>query len=218
MIEAAGIVAAAAATRTGDDDAPRLSVVGGKEPQQSAASGTEGATPVRFRVTGRDGEVVGGATVRLLDGRGQELAEATAADDGRGALAGSRDGGADGYVVVATAPGHQPTVTTIADDASSDEVALVLATSSAVAGRVRDAAGRPVGGASVALIEDGEVVDSTRTAATGDYRIGDLPTGEYTVAVTAPRHDPVAVPVRVEPGATATHDVVLEPVPATSDR
>ncbi|ODU02784.1 MAG: hypothetical protein ABS81_16510 [Pseudonocardia sp. SCN 72-86] len=185
------------------------------EPETAAASAAEGSGSVRFRVVGRDGEAVTGATVRLLDGRGQGLAEATSGGDGRGALTGPSGRDADGFVVVATAAGHQPTVTTITGEATGDELALVLATSSAVAGRVRDAAGRPVGGASVALIEEGEVVDSTRTAATGDYRIGDLPTGEYTIAVTAPRHDPAAVQVNVEPGATATHDVVLEPVAAT---
>ncbi|MFB9745628.1 carboxypeptidase regulatory-like domain-containing protein [Pseudonocardia sulfidoxydans] len=185
------------------------------EPAPVAASAGWDDGSVRFRVVGRDGEALTGATVRLLDGRGQGLAEATAGDDGRGALTGPSDGDADGFVVVASAAGHQPTVTTISGEASGEEIALVLATSSAVAGRVRDASGRPVGGASVSLIEEGEVVDSTRTAATGDYRIDDLPSGEYTIAVTAPRHDPVAAQVKVEPGATATHDVVLDPVSAT---
>lgn len=216
---AAGLAGAAAATRSTNDDPTSPTTTAPAEPAAEAQPAAAPAVPdnasVRFRVVGRDGDGLQGATVRLLDGRGQGIAEATTGADGRGSLAGPSDGDADGFVVVASAAGHQPTVTAISGDASGDEIALVLATSSAVAGRVRDAAGRPVGGASVSLIEEGEVVDSTRTAATGDYRIGDLPSGEYTVAVTAPRHDPVAVPVKVEPGATATQDVVLDPVTAT---
>jgi len=168
---------------------------------------------VRFRTAGRDGAPVAGATVRLLDDQGHDLATAAAGDDGRGELVAPRPGD---YVVIATASGHQPAVTTVrAGDGG--EATLVLASSAALAGVVRDAAGRPLGGANVVLVDEGEVVESTQSAATGDYRVGDLAPGAYTVAVTAAGHTASSATVTVEPGTTVTHDVALQPSTAAVD-
>ncbi|MHA6792355.1 carboxypeptidase regulatory-like domain-containing protein [Pseudonocardia bannensis] len=169
------------------------------------------ARPVRFRVARRDGVPVPDAAMTLLDGRGREAGRSVADVDGRGVVAAPRPGG---YVLVSSADGHQPGAVALTVDGRPLDVEVLLVGSASVAGTVR-AGRRPVDGATVTLLQDGEVVGTVDTGAAGRYRIGDLAAGDYTLAVTSPGHDPVAAVVRVPEQADVEHDVELER-PATA--
>jgi hypothetical protein len=167
------------------------------------------AVPVRFVVVQRDRLPVGDAAVSLLDPRGRETASASADAEGRGEIVAPRPGG---YVLVAAADGHQPGVVAVTVPATEHAVAEVevqLVRSSTVAGAVRDVAGTGLAEAAVSLLQDGELVATTITAADGGYRFGELAAGEYTVAAVAEGREPRALPVRVGEEADATQDLVL---------
>lgn len=170
--------------------------------------------PVEFRVVTRDGSALPGATVTLLDGHGTEIGVATADDQGRGRLTAPR---ADSYVLVGTARQHQPGVAALVvggdtgDDGEPQRVELVLRGSASVSGTVRAGQDRPVGAATVVLLQDGEVVDTAPTSPSGEYRLADLAAGAYTVTVSAAGHDPSAALLELAEGAATTHDVTLAP-------
>ncbi|GAA4714103.1 hypothetical protein GCM10023215_66560 [Pseudonocardia yuanmonensis] len=167
------------------------------------------AVPVRFLVVQRDRLPVAEAAVTLLDPRGRETASASADVAGRGEITAPRPGG---YVLVAAADGHQPGVVALTvpnTEHAVAEVEVQLVRSSTVAGSVRDAGGSGLAGAAVSLLQDGELVATTISAADGAYRFGELAAGDYTVAVVAEGREPRALPVRVGEEADATQDVVL---------
>ncbi|GAA4550906.1 carboxypeptidase regulatory-like domain-containing protein [Pseudonocardia xishanensis] len=163
-------------------------------------------TPVAFRVHGRDHAAVADAAVALLDTRGREAASATGDDQGRGTVTAPRPGG---YVLVASAAGHQPGVVAIRAEVGGGTVEVPLVRSSAITGRVRDGEGAPVIDAVLDLLQDGELVGSATTAADGGYRFAELAAGDYTVAVQKGGRAPVVVAVRVDEEVDREQDVVL---------
>jgi hypothetical protein len=167
------------------------------------------AVPVRFLVVQRDRLPVADAVVTLLDPRGRQTASASADVAGRGEITAPRPGG---YVLVAAADGHQPGVValTVPDtEYAVAEVEVQLVRSSTVAGAVRETGGSGVAEVAVSLLQDGELVATTITAADGGYRFGELAAGEYTIAVAREGRELRAVPVRVGEEADAAQDVVL---------
>ncbi|WP_214368999.1 carboxypeptidase regulatory-like domain-containing protein [Pseudonocardia sp. H11422] len=164
------------------------------------------AQPVRFRAVRRDGVPVPDAAMTLLDGQGREAGSGVADVDGRGVVAAPRAGD---YVLVSAAKGHQPGAVALTVDSEPLDVEVLLIGSCSVAGIVC-ANGRPVDGATVTLLQEGEVVDAVDTGGSGRYRIGDLAAGDYTLAVTSPGHDPLAAVVRVPEQADVEYDVELE--------
>jgi len=79
-----------------------------------------------------------------------------------------------------------------------------------VIGSVTDAGGDPIEGATVALADDGGVVDSTDTDASGTYSIAVVP-GTYDLTVTAAGFASSAETVAVEAGTELTVDVTVGP-------
>jgi hypothetical protein len=180
---------------------------------QEPPAETGDAQPVRYRVIRRDGSVVGGATVTLLDDRGGDVAAGGADPEGRGELIAPSPGG---YVLVSTAPGHQPGAVAVTVNGSVTDTDILIARSASVAGSVHGEDG-PIAGARVTLVQDGEAVDAVDTAADGTYRIGDIGAGEYGLSVAAAGCEPVAMLVEVADEADVRRDVVLVPASPVAD-
>jgi hypothetical protein len=189
-------------------------VVEMERPEEQGAPAAAGdVQPVRYRVVRRDGSVVGGATVTLLDDRGGDVAAGTADAEGRGEMPAPGPGG---YVLVSTAAGHQPGAVAITVAGSATEADVLLARSASVSGCVRGEDG-PIGGARVTLVQDGEAVDAVDTDADGAYRISDIGAGEYGLSVAAAGCEPVATLLDVAEEAEVRHDVELRSASPTAD-
>ncbi|WP_235215702.1 MSCRAMM family protein [Phaeacidiphilus oryzae] len=166
-------------------------------------------------VTGRvltgAGTPVPQAAITLIDPTGRQLGRATADPQGRFAVDAPRSGS---YVLVGSAPGHQPQVATLAVGESPLEYDLVLAGTAGLRGRVLSE-GKPVVGALVVATDPrGEVSGSTLTDADGGYVFGDLVAGEYVLTVSGNGSRPTAASVRVGDGGPTEQDVVLDPAAA----
>jgi hypothetical protein len=193
------------------DSAPVVAMAAPEEEPPPVATGD--AQPVRYRVVRRDGAIVGGATVTLLDDRGGDVAAGTADAEGRGEVLAPAPGT---YVLVSTAPGYQPGAVAITVDGMPTDADVLLARSASVSGTVHGEDG-PIAGARVTLVQDGEAVDAVDTDADGAYRIGDIGAGEYGLSVAAAGCEPVASVLEVAEEAEVHHDVELAPATPVSD-
>ncbi|MEU1626743.1 DHA2 family efflux MFS transporter permease subunit [Streptomyces sp. NPDC020096] len=161
---------------------------------------------IRGRVLGAGGVPVPRTAVTLIGPSGRQLARAIAAEDGRYAVDAPQNGS---YVLVASAPGHQPHVATVAVGSTPVDFDAVLAGIGGLIGSVR-AAGTPLPGALVVVTDErGEVVGSTTSGADGEYRLAELVPGDYTLTVNAPGHRPTSGPVRVAGDAPTRYDAEL---------
>uniref|UniRef100_UPI001C5D1EED MSCRAMM family protein n=1 Tax=Pseudonocardia nigra TaxID=1921578 RepID=UPI001C5D1EED len=165
------------------------------------------AQPVRFRAVRRNGVPVAHASVTLLDDRGREAGEGTADGEGCGEVLAP---GSGSYVLVSTAAGHQPGAVAITVAGGPADAEVLLVRSASVSGAVYGEDG-PVIGARVTLVQDGEVIGTADTGADGKYRIEDLGSGEYDLAVAAPECEPVASALEIPDEADLHHDVDLVP-------
>lgn len=195
------------------DTAPVVSMVR-PDPAEGTTNGNGKAQPVRFRVVRRDGVTVADAVVTLLDDRGVEVAGRTAGTDGRGEVMAPAAGS---FVLVATAPGHQPGVVAVTVGDTPTETDVLLVRSASVSGTVSGEDG-PITGARVTLVQGGEVVDAVVTDADGAYRIEEIGSGEYGLSVAAAGCVPAADFVEVPDEADLRHDVVLSPASPVATR
>ncbi|MFI1706593.1 MFS transporter [Streptomyces griseoruber] len=166
-----------------------------------------GAHPVRGQVRGAEGAPVAGAAVTLISLGGRQLGRAVTAADGAYAL---RAPGEGTYVLITAADGHQPQAATVLAGAAPVTYDVLLVGSSGLAGAVRSAeSGAPVAGA-VVIVTDvrGDVLASVRTDGMGEFAVTDLVPGAVTVAVSSPKHRPLALPVEI--GATGLTRVDVE--------
>ncbi|MCX6462712.1 MAG: carboxypeptidase-like regulatory domain-containing protein, partial [Pseudonocardiales bacterium] len=187
------------------DRAPDIALESPARPEPEPQAGA--AQPVRFRVVRHTGEPIADVAVALLDDHGRETATGRSDAAGAGTLQAPRPGS---FVLVATAAEHQPgAVALTVGDAPADAV-LVLVRSAVLTGTVTGEDG-PVAGARVTLVQDGEVVEATNTAADGTFRLADLAGGEYAVSVAAAGCEPDVDLVTVRDEAEAVHDVELAP-------
>ncbi|MFD5026154.1 MFS transporter [Streptomyces sp. NPDC058373] len=166
-------------------------------------SGTSGLTgAVR---TADAGTPVPGAMVIVTDVRGDVLA--TGASDEAGAFAFTEL--VPGAVTVAVnAEGHRPAALPVEVGATGvTHVEVALHTGARVQGVVR-AAGGPLAGVRVTLVDAaGNVVATRTTAEDGAYGFADLDGGEYTVIATG--YPPVATAVSLSGPGTDGHDIEL---------
>lgn len=155
-----------------------------------------------------DGAAVAGATVMVIDPAGSQVGRSVSDDRGR---FGVEVATSASYVLVVSAPGHDPCAMPVTSGASTADVEVVLASMAALRGRVRTSAtGEPVGKARVAVADrTGQVIATTSTGADGEWDVVGLVDGVHTVIVTAAGCDPVAETVDVPgvPGHVVDIDV-----------
>ncbi|MGW4375412.1 MFS transporter [Streptomyces albidoflavus] len=165
-------------------------------------SGTSGLTGT---VRAENGGPVAGAMVIVTDVRGDVLA--TGASDEAGAFTFTEL--VPGPVTITVnAEGHRPAALPVEIGATGvTHVEVALHTGARVQGVVR-AAGGPLAGVRVTLVDAaGNVVASRTTAEDGAYGFADLDGGEYTVIATG--YPPVATAVTLSGPGTDGHDIEL---------
>ncbi|GAA2291707.1 MFS transporter [Streptomyces hawaiiensis] len=179
-----------------------------------AAADPDGIS-VRGRVLRAGRTAVGGAAVTLISLRGKQLGRAVSRDDGSYRV---NAPGAGSYVLIAASEGCQPQASTIvvADEPVAYDV--LLSGTSGLAGVVRSAdGGTPVAEAAVIVTDArGEVLATGRTDVLGEFAVTDLVPGPVTLAVSSPKHRPLAQVVEI--GAAGTTRVALELRPGAQVR
>lgn len=171
------------------------------------------AQPIAFHVLARDGSGIRAATVTLLDDHGRETASTRTNGDGRGVLTARHPGG---YMLVVAAEGYQPGAITVAVTDGPVDADIPLTRSASIAGCVGGEDG-PVVGARLALVQDGEIVDTTASLADGTYRFAELAAGEYGLSVTAHECEPAVFVLEIADEAHLRQDVELVPAGLPSD-
>jgi EmrB/QacA subfamily drug resistance transporter len=218
-------VAARAAEEAGEAAAPAApeptvldaAPAGGRHeaPEPSAAEPTlgvpppavNGGTPIRGYVRQQGGEPVPEAALTLIDPTGQQIGRGFTDGTGGYSLAVHQPGN---YVLIARAHAHHPHATMVSVNGTPVSLDVLLAGSGGLVGSVRRAGGEPVIAATVTLADsDGEVVGSQSTSVTGEYEFADLVAGTYTLAVSAPRHQPLALLVAVPETGRVRQDIEL---------
>jgi EmrB/QacA subfamily drug resistance transporter len=159
-------------------------------PSGATVTGATTTAAIRGRVLDGAGAPVARAAITLIDAGGRQVARATAREDGSYGVETPERGN---FVLVGSAPGHQPQVATLAVGSTPVTYDLVLAGTGGLLGTVRDGEGKAVAGALVVATDGrGEVAGSATTGSDGGYKLADLVPGNYTVAVNAPGHRPSA--------------------------
>jgi Carboxypeptidase regulatory-like domain len=192
------------AHRSGADE-PDVALEGCAPDDDAPAAGN--AQPISFRVLGRDGRGIRGATVTLLDDHGRETANTRTNAEGHGLLTARHPGG---YMLVTAADGFQPGAIAVAVTDEPVDAEIPLTRSASIAGSVGGEDG-PIVGAQLALVQDGEIVDATESTAEGAYRFVDLAAGEYGLSVTAHECEPAAFVLEVADESELRQDVDLVP-------
>ena len=161
--------------------------------------------PIRYRVCRRDGSVVAGAEVTVVDCRGTTVGDSRVGLDGRGRFVAQQPGP---YLLIGAAPGFQPGAMAVNAVGGTVDVDVLLVRSASVSGVVR-LDGDPVPSAQLTLVQDGEVVDMVVADPTGRFRLTDLTGGEYALAVAAERCPPTVLVLTVPEEADLVYDVDL---------
>ncbi|EPH43803.1 MFS transporter [Streptomyces aurantiacus] len=182
-------------------------VVVGEEPlaYDLLLSGTSGLSGI---VRTADAKLpVAGAMVVVTDVRGDVLATGASGDQGDFAFAELVPGP---VTVAVNAAGHRPVALPVeVSGVGVTRVEVELRSGARVLGTVR-AAGGPLNGARVTLVDAaGNVVATATTGADGEYAFTDLDGGEYTVIATG--YPPVATGLTVggDGGVVDGHDIEL---------
>jgi MFS family permease len=155
-----------------------------------------------------DGTPLPGATVTLIDPAGRQAGIGHSGLDGRYQVPVSGQGT---YTVIAMASAHEPFASAVRVNGGPAELDVHLTGASKLTGLIRTAgSGRPLPGVTVTLASArGEVVGTAVTNQGGEYAIENLVAGQYTLALSAPSYQPVALPVTVVDGQEATLDAEL---------
>ena len=153
---------------------------------------------------GRDGSGIPGATVTLLDDHGRETANT------RTNPKGARR--ADGPAPRRLHAGHRGRGLSARRDHGGRhrrpvDAEIALTRSASLAGTVGGEDGGPVVGAQLALVQHGELVDTTQSGPEGAYRFRDLSSGEYGLSVSAHECEPAALVVEIADEADLRQDV-----------
>jgi hypothetical protein len=119
-------------------------------------------------------------------------------------------------MLVIAADGYQPGAITVAVTDGPVDAEIPLTRSASLAGTVGGEDG-PIVGAQLALVQDGEVVDTAQSGPDGSYRFPDLSSGGYGLSVSAHECEPAAFVVEVTEEAELRRDVELVPAGLPSD-
>ncbi|MEU0966197.1 MFS transporter [Streptomyces sp. NPDC005917] len=171
---------------------------------------TDDGVQVRGRVRGADGTGVGWAAVTLISLGGRQLGRAVADAEGHYAVTAPGEGT---YVLIASADGCQPQATTLVVGTGPVAYDVLLSGTSGLAGLVRAAdSGAPVAGAVVVVTDvRGDVLTTQQTDGLGEFTVGDLVPGTVTLAVSSPKHRPLALPVEIAATGVTRIEVELRP-------
>ncbi|BCJ32605.1 MFS transporter [Actinocatenispora thailandica] len=199
-VSAGGRHAADAAAEPPADPAPALAA-------DPTAPAPVIGTPIRGYVRQAGGAVVTDAALTLIDPAGQQMGRGITAQDGGYQIAVDRPGN---YVLIARARAHQPQATMVTVNGNPVQLDLTLAGSAGLVGAVKQTGDRPIPGAAVILADaDGNVVGSQSTDTGGSYEFVELVAGSYTLAVSAPSYQPVALLVTVPDVGRVRQDIEL---------
>jgi EmrB/QacA subfamily drug resistance transporter len=170
---------------------------------------TTGGQPISGHVRRQDGSAVPGAALTLIDQRGRQVARGTGGSDGAYRVTAP---GTGTYVLIVSAPGHQPQASSVlVGEGSAARLDITLTGSGEVAGTVR-VAGRetPLTGATVTLTDErGEVTGAYITKGDGAYAFRGISAGNYTLVASAEHYRPIAVTLTVPDSGELRHDVEL---------
>ncbi|MER7789564.1 MFS transporter [Streptomyces sp. NPDC097640] len=154
-----------------------------------AAAG-DAASCVRGRVLGPGDAPLLGAAVTLIDNTGRQLGRTISGPDGRYALAAPDPGS---FVLIGSAPGHQPQAATLLVSDAPVTCDVRLAGGGGPIGAVRALGGQPLAGAAVAATgPDGAVAATAVTDEKGEFALPELAPGSYTLTISAEGHRPHA--------------------------
>jgi hypothetical protein len=119
-------------------------------------------------------------------------------------------------MLVTAADGYQPGAITVAVNDEPVDAEIPLTRSASVTGTV-DGEDGPVVGAQLALVQDGEIVDTTQSQSDGSYRFRDLAAGGYGLSVTAHECEPAALVLQIADETDLRQDVDLVPAGLPSE-
>lgn len=193
--------------------APATNGRNGSGPAHSVSAQTRPADPsgrpIQGRVGREGGGIVTGVVLTLIDPRGQQVSRTSAAADGEFAIDAPKQGS---YVLIASAPGHQPAALSVLVGARPRRVEITLPSSGELIGTVRRAgSGVPIAEATVTLTNTrGEVVGAAVSDENGAYTCGVTP-GVHTVVAVAANMRPGASTLTVPESGMLSYDIELEP-------
>ncbi|WP_327181579.1 MFS transporter [Streptomyces sp. NBC_01334] len=169
-----------------------------------------GGHPIRGHVRGAENVPVEGAAVTLISLGGRQSSRAVAGPDGSYAVEAPGEGT---YVLIASADGHRPQATTVVVGATPVTYDVLLSGASGLVGTVRSVeSGAPVAGAVVILTDvRGDVLATAQTDGAGEFSVAELVPGAVTLAVSSPKHRPLALPVEIAGTGVTRVDVELRP-------
>nr|WP_245550954.1 carboxypeptidase-like regulatory domain-containing protein [Nocardia paucivorans] len=163
------------------------------------------------RIGRDDGSPVPGAALTLIDQYGHQVARSTGGSDGGYTIGAPRSGS---YVLIVSAPGHQPTAVNVMLAQQSQRLDLTLTGLGELSGVVRSArSGEPLAGATVTVTDQrGEVVGSASSAGDGSYVCHGVVPGIYTLVAVADHMRPSATTLTVPDTGLLRHDIELTPM------
>ncbi|WP_179107331.1 carboxypeptidase regulatory-like domain-containing protein [Sediminibacillus massiliensis] len=168
-------------------------------------------TPVEIALVPNPGAIAGSVTpivpnttIQLRDANGLLVDSATANDDGSFSFNHLAPGI---YIVSASSPNYstaQAGVTVEADQTSTVSLTMV-ANPASVTGIVRDDQGNPVVNATVEIFDlNGTLIAIGFTDAGGNYTVGNLPSGSFTIVANAQGYGQVIAGISLEAGQELT--------------
>lgn len=171
----------------------------------TGAGGLFGRVRLAATAAAPSADPVSGATVTVIDVRGDVLGTVATAGDGGFSFPHLPKGT---YTLMVAATGHQPVatpVTVVQGEPTHHEVELVVTGS--LHGGV-EVYGTPFEDAAITLLDEaGRVVADASTDASGTFFFADLQPGEYTLVATG--YSPAAVPVQVVDGKPTRADITV---------
>jgi EmrB/QacA subfamily drug resistance transporter len=164
--------------------------------------------PVTGHVRRQDGTSVPGAALTLIDQRGRQVARGIGNQDGSYRIGTPGDGT---YVLIVSAPGHQPQASSVLIGGRPAKVDITLTGSGGLTGVVWTAGKTaPLAHATVTLTDDrGEVTGAFITQADGVYTFHGVGAGNYTLVISGELYRPIAVTLTVPDSGVLHHDVEL---------
>jgi hypothetical protein len=149
-----------------------------------------------------------GATVTLIDPAGRQAGIGRSGEDGHYQVPVPAQGN---YTLIAMAKSYEPYASAVRVVDRPAEVDMLLSGASRLTGRIRAAAtGLLLPDVTVTLANQrGEIVGTAVTGEDGAYEIENLVAGQYTIALSAPSYQPMALPTAITDGQQATVNAEL---------